>query len=51
MTDQEKMLIKKELYNAYYELPTYLNPNTRFVIAVKFGLERAQRKINENRKE
>lgn len=51
MTDQEKMLIKKELYNAYCELPTHSDPNTKFVIAVKFGLERAQRQINENRKE
>jgi ABC-type amino acid transport substrate-binding protein len=51
MTDEEKALIKKELYNAYCELPIYSDPNTKFVLAVKFGLERAQRKINNNRKE
>ena len=45
------MLIKKELYNAYCELPIHSDPTTKFVLAIKFGLERAQRKINENRKE
>ena len=54
MTEQEKMLIKRELYHAYNELPSHSDPNVKFVLAVKFGLERAQRKLEEkktNRKE
>lgn len=51
MTDAEKGLIKSEIYKAFKELPSRTDANTKFVLAVKFGLERAQRKINNNRKE
>jgi hypothetical protein len=51
MTEEEKALIKIELYNAYKEMPAHslVNPDARFVLAVKFGLERAQRKLEENK--
>ena len=57
LTEKEKTLIKIELYKAYQELPSHCKPNSRFVLAVQQGLERAQRKIEEeeinkkNRKE
>lgn len=56
LTEKEKALIKIELYKAYQELPSHCKPNSRFVLAVQQGLERAQRKIEEeeikkNRKE
>ncbi len=50
MTDEEKQLIKLEIYRAYDRLPKHCNESTKFVIALKEGLERAQRILNENRK-
>lgn len=48
MTEKEKGIIKTELYKAYNELPSMVSENTKFVIAVEIGLERAQRKIKNN---
>ena len=53
MTDDEKLIIKKELYRAYLELKM-LPPKKRYVGAIMLGLNNAQRKIAEiaeNRKE
>lgn len=50
MTETEKGIIKKEIYNAYSELPKHCNADARFIIAVKYGLERAQRKLNNKEK-
>lgn len=50
MTDEEKMLIKMEIYKAYKELPTCVTEDRRFVISIKNGLERVQRKLNEKKK-
>lgn len=50
MTDEEKMLIKMEIYKAYKELPTCITEDRKFVISVKNGLERIQRKFNEKEK-
>jgi hypothetical protein len=51
MTDEEKELIKKEIFKAYTGLKMVLNPSTRYMIAIKMGLNNAQRILNENRKE
>lgn len=50
MTEDEKMLIKIELYKAYNKLPKHCKDSTKFVIAVQQGLECAQRKLEENKK-
>ena len=52
MTDNEKLIIKKELYKAYMSDELQSLPiNKRYVGAIILGLNNAQRKINENRKE
>lgn len=48
MTDDEKLVIKKELYKAYLELKM-LPPKKRYVGAIMLGLNRAQEKINERK--
>lgn len=47
MTEEGKEIIKTELYKAYMELPSF-SGYTKFVMIVKIGLERAQRKIKNN---
>lgn len=47
MTDEEKELIKKEIFKAYVELKMVLNPSTRYIMAIKMGLNNAQRILNE----
>lgn len=49
MTDEEKELIKKEIFKAYTGLKMVLNPYTRYTIAIKMGLNNAQRILNEKR--
>ena len=49
MTEEEKLVIKKELYKAYLELKT-LPPRKRYVGAIMLGLNRAQEKLNSERK-
>ena len=49
MTDEEKLVIKKELYLAYLELKN-LSPRKRYVGAIMIGLNRAQEKLNLERK-
>ena len=49
MTDKEKELIKKEIFKAYTCLKMVLNPSTRYMIAIKMGLNNAQRILNEKR--
>jgi hypothetical protein len=49
MTDEEKMIIKKEIFIAYSKLKMVLNPSTRYMIAIKMGLNNAQRILNEKR--
>ena len=49
MTDDEKLIIKKELYKAYLELQM-LPPKKRYVGAIMLGLNRAQEKLNSERK-
>lgn len=51
MTDKEKELIKKEIFKAYVMLKMFPSSSTRYTMAIKIGLNNAQRKINENRKE
>jgi hypothetical protein len=52
MTDEEKNIIKKEILKVYWTLPHNLSDlKKRYIIAVNIGLDNAQRKINENRKE
>lgn len=46
MTEEEKAIIKVEVYKAYSELPTACQGSTKLVMALKLGLERAQKKIN-----
>ena len=48
MTDEEKLVIKKELYLAYLELKK-LPPRKRYVGAIMLGLNRAQEKLNERK--
>ena len=48
MTDNEKLIIKKELYRVYLELKM-LPPRKRYVGAIILGLNRAQEKL-KNRK-
>ena len=50
MTDEEKNLIKKELLTAYWQL-SKIDNTKRYAMAINIGLNRAQRQINENRKE
>jgi hypothetical protein len=50
MTDEEKLIIKKELYKAYLVLES-IPLSKRYVGAIILGLNNAQRQINENRKE
>ena len=50
MTDEEKEIIRKEIYIAYLSLKKYPS-HTRWAIATKIGLNRAQEIINNNRKE
>ena len=49
MTDEEKELIKKEIFKAYTGLKMVRNPSTRHMIAIKMGLNNAQRILNEKR--
>lgn len=49
MTEKDKTIIKAEVYKAYNELPTMCPSNTKLVMALKIGLERAQRKIDEQK--
>ena len=49
MTEEEKLVIKKELYKAYLELKM-LPPRKRYVGAIMLGLNRAQEKLNSERK-
>lgn len=52
MTEKDKTIIKAEVYKAYKELPKKCPPNTKLVMALKIGLERAQKRIdNEEKKE
>ena len=46
MTDDEKLIIKKELYKAYLELKM-LPPRKRYVGAIILGLNNAQRILNK----
>ena len=46
MTEEEKLVIKKELYKAYLELKM-LPPKKRYVGAIMIGLNRAQEKLNQ----
>ena len=46
MTDEEKLIIKKELYKAYLELKM-LPFKKRYVGAIMLGLNRAQEKLNQ----
>ena len=46
MTDEEKLIIKKELYKAYLELKM-LPLSKRYVGAVILGLNRAQEKLKK----
>ena len=48
MTDEEKTIIKKELYRAYLEL-VQLPPKKRYVGAIMLGLNRAQEILNERK--
>lgn len=47
MTDEEKTIIKKEIFKAYAELKMVLNPYARYVMAIKMGLNNAQRILNK----
>lgn len=47
MTDEEKTIIKKEIFKAYAELKMVLNPYTRYIMAIKMGLNNAQRILNK----
>lgn len=48
MTDDEKLIIKKELYKAYVsEALAELPPRKRYVGAVILGLNNAQRILNK----
>lgn len=47
MTDEEKELIKREILKAYVILKMVRNPSTRYTIAIKMGLDNAQRILNE----
>lgn len=47
MTDEEKTIIKKEIFKVYAELKMVLNPYTRYVMAIKMGLNNAQRILNK----
>ena len=46
MTEEEKLVIKKELYKAYLELKM-LPPRKRYVGAIMLGLNRAQEKLSQ----
>lgn len=48
MTDEEKLIIKKELFKAYLELKMLSLP--RYVGAIMLGLNRAQEKLNSEGK-
>jgi hypothetical protein len=48
MTDEEKLIVKKELYKAYLELKM-LPLSKRYVGAIILGLNRAQEKLNEGK--
>ena len=48
MTDEEKLIIKKELYRAYLELKM-LPLSKRYVGAIMLGLNRAQEKLNNKK--
>ena len=43
MTDEEKTIIKKEIFKAYTKLKMVINPSTRYIMAIKMGLNNAQR--------
>ena len=47
MTDEEKELIKREILKSYVILKMVRNPSTRYTIAIKMGLDNAQRILNE----
>lgn len=49
MTDEEKLIIKKELFKAYLELKMLPLPK-RYVGAIMLGLNRAQEKLNSEGK-
>lgn len=49
MTDEEKNLIKKEILIAYWQLPKIDNTK-RYAMAINIGLNRAQEKLNLERK-
>jgi hypothetical protein len=49
-TDDEKDIIKREIYKAYIQSRPLNNINTKVMLAIKTGLDRAQEIIN-NRKE
>lgn len=49
MTDEEKELIKKEIFKAYTGLKMVLNPSTRYIMAIKMGLNNAQRILNKKK--
>ena len=47
MTDEEKELIKKEIFKAYIILKMFPNSSTRYTLAIKIGLNNAQRILNK----
>ena len=47
MTDEEKELIKKEIFKAYAQLKMVLKPSTRYIMAIKMGLNNAQSILNK----
>lgn len=49
MTDEEKELIKKEIFKAYIVLKMFPSSSTRYTMAIKIGLNNAQRILNEKK--
>ena len=50
ITDDEKDIIKREIYKAYIQSRPINNINAKVMLSIKTGLDRAQEIIN-NRKE
>lgn len=47
MTDEEKELIKKEIFKAYVILKMLPSISTRYNVAIKMGLNNAQKILNK----
>lgn len=49
MTKDDKEIIKREILLAYLKFSRFFEPSVRLSIAIKIGLNEAERKINKEK--